>query len=160
MKPSIYKVTPLGLGQLFVMPKPSTDWLEDDIKYFKSLGIDKVVSLLEIHEEKKLGLEQEQAFCLKHNIKYVSFPIKDRGLPKAQELKPVVVSLLEELKSGKNISVHCRGGIGRTGILSCCLLIEHGLSPSEAIALVSKSRNCAIPDTEQQVAFIQQYVTK
>lgn len=157
MKPSLYKVTSVGKGTLYVMPKPSTEWLEDDILYFKQLGINKLLSLLEENEERELGLEKEKPICLDNNIEFSSFPIRDRGLPNLAELRPVLRQLIKQLKAGTNVSIHCRGGIGRTGIVSCCLLVESGLSALEAIDLVSSARQCSIPDTDEQKEFIKQY---
>lgn len=58
MIPSIFKVTKIGKGALYVMPRPSEIWFEEDIKYFSSINIDIVVSLLENSEAIELGLKK------------------------------------------------------------------------------------------------------
>lgn len=157
MKPAIYKVTNIGDGSLYVMPKPSRDSLDEDVAYFRQLGINKVLSLLEPAEEVELGLEHEKAICAENAIDFESFSVKDRGLPDRNDLKTMLPHLLEDIKSGKNVSIHCRGGVGRTGIFACCLLIESGLSADESIRLVSEARQRGVPDTQEQHQFVRDY---
>lgn len=59
MGPSLYPI-PLDLpGQLFLMAKPSTEWLAEDIAALGAMGLDGVVSLLTPPEAAELGLTQE-----------------------------------------------------------------------------------------------------
>jgi len=57
-------------------------------------------------------------------------------------------------KTGKNIAIHCRAGIGRTGLSASCLLICDGYSAEAAMDMVSAARGVQIPDTEEQFDFI------
>jgi ADP-ribosyl-[dinitrogen reductase] hydrolase len=59
-------------------------------------------------------------------------------------------SLRAILKKGQNILVHCRGGLGRAGMISARLLVEHGVEPEEAIAHVRAVRPDAIETREQE----------
>jgi len=60
MIPDIYEVTRVGDGALYVMPRPQSEWLEDDIRHFASMGVDLVISHLEKAEEAELGLAQDR----------------------------------------------------------------------------------------------------
>ena len=57
------------------------------------------------------------------------------------------------LRSGKNIVVHCKGGLGRAGMMAARLLAELGTDPDEAIKKVRRARSGAI-ETPAQVALI------
>lgn len=60
-------------------------------------------------------------------IEYYSFPIPDRCLPKSREYMCSVLSVLAENEErGRITAVHCRGGIGRTGMVVGCWLVESG----------------------------------
>lgn len=61
MIPDIYEVNKIKNGVIYVMPKPSSEWLEDDAKYISGIGVDVVISILEKAEEFELGLQQERA---------------------------------------------------------------------------------------------------
>lgn len=56
------------------------DWLEDEIRGWKTSGIDSVVSLLTEDEVAGLNLENEPKFCKAHGLRYFSFPVIDRGV--------------------------------------------------------------------------------
>ena len=34
----------------------------------------------------------------------------------------VIQKILKAMKDGKNVLVHCRGGIGRAGLVACCIV--------------------------------------
>ena len=139
------------------MPKPSSEWLQDDIQYFKSIHISKIVSLLASDEAKELGLTDEQHHCENMAIEFTNYPIEDRGLPQKSDFQQLVMKLEQEIQQGHNVAIHCRGGIGRAGLLSSCILIESGFTAEEAIDLVSNARKCTIPDTDKQTEFIMMY---
>ncbi len=61
------------------------------------------------------------------------------------------------LKVGKNIAVHCRQGIGRSSLISASLLIAGGANPESAWEHISQSRGRAVPDTEEQYAWVKSF---
>jgi len=73
-----------------------------------------VVSLLENDEADQLDLVDEPRAAAENGIRFISFPIPDRGVPASV---PAAVSLMASiavaLEEGKNVAVHCRQGIGR-----------------------------------------------
>jgi protein-tyrosine phosphatase len=54
------------------------------------------------------------------------------------------------LREGGRIVLHCRGGLGRTGLVAARLLIEFGMAPQEAIRRVRAARPGAIQTREQE----------
>ena len=86
MGPDIYNVQTIEKGQLSVMAKPvSGEWIEEEFSQISNYGIKKIVSLLEIAEERTVGLSDEKTLSEKNNMSFVSFPIPDRGLPSSIE---------------------------------------------------------------------------
>ena len=119
MLPTTYKVTELGKGVLSVMAKPVPgEYIEDEFSGFARLGINKIVCLLEDWEQKELGLAAEEELCIKNRIEYISFPIADRGIPKTEPALELAAKLNEDINAGKHVAIHCRAGIGRTGIIA------------------------------------------
>lgn len=100
MKPSTYRVASDTAGALYVMPRPSSDWLEEDIGTYRSLGIDKIVSLLTPEEAADLGLQQERVCCETEQIDYFQFPISDRGLPDSPDFLRLVTEVCKALADG------------------------------------------------------------
>jgi protein-tyrosine phosphatase len=154
MTPDIYKVNQIGEGILYVMPRPSSDWIQEDASYFCNMNINVVVSLLEKDEEFQLGLSNESNVLEGLGIEFVSYPIQDRGLPNPIVFGDFVTTVYSQLIAGKNVAIHCRAGIGRTGVLSSCLLVLDGYDAQAAIDMVSFARGIPVPDTTEQFDFI------
>lgn len=82
MKPNIYIVEKIGNGFLAVMAKPvAGEWIDDEFFGIAEAGIKQIVSLLEYSEAYELGLQNERQLAEQNHIAFVSFPIRDRGLP-------------------------------------------------------------------------------
>lgn len=159
MKPSIYLVADNLPGKLYIMPKPSGEWLKEDVEHYDLIGIDMIISMLERDEASELMLERQREVCKEQRLAFTQFPIVDRGLPEIEPFTSLVLKTIDNLKSGKNIAVHCRAGIGRSGIAVCSALLGFGYSPTDAMKLTSEARGVDVPDTEKQREFIGQMAT-
>jgi ADP-ribosylglycohydrolase len=95
---------------------------------------------------------------------YVRKPIPDHGVPPEAALMAQILSTLDDaLRKGRQVYVHCRAGIGRTGTVIGCHLIEHGgLQPAGALLRLNElwqgnSRAATwpdVPETEEQRDYI------
>ncbi|MEP3225717.1 MAG: hypothetical protein ABJO01_07070 [Parasphingorhabdus sp.] len=156
MKPSIYLVASKLPGNLFIMPKPSGEWLREDMAHYRAMGINTIISMLEPQEASELSLVDEGAICLESGMDFVQFPITDRGLPEPEPFQNLVADIITRLRNAEDVAVHCRAGIGRSGMAVCCALLGFDHSVEEAVALTSKARGVPVPDTAEQRAFIDQ----
>jgi len=152
MRPDIYKVVEIGKGFLAVMTKPvGGEWIEEEFHEISQFGIKCLVSLLEEHEIKELGLSSAPELCTSNGIHFINFPIKDRGVPLSHiKTFGVIEDVYRRISNGENTVIHCRAGIGRTGLLAASVLVKHGHSPNDAFRLVSKARGVDVPDTRDQ----------
>ncbi len=67
-------------------------------------------------------------------VEYLRKPIKDHGLPEARaHMREILDCVHDALRSRRKVYVHCRAGIGRTGTVVGCLLVERGLSGDAAL---------------------------
>ena len=148
-------------GRLALSSRPrGGDWLDDEIKHWKDAGISAVLSLLTKDEEGDLGLQNEAESVKAAGMKFLSFPIPDRQVPASDASVTAAIERLDaELTSGNNVLVHCRQGIGRTGLMAASLLIMKGLSPGAALENVSAARGAAVPETAEQRRWIDHYAT-
>ena len=146
-------------GRLAVASRPrGGDWLEDEIASWRRAGIDTVFSSLTPEEERDLDLADEGRQVRAHGMKFVSFPIPDRQVPSSEtELSAGLEKVDADLSSGKNVVVHCRQGIGRSGLIAACLLVSKGLDPESSVRSVSAARGTPIPETAEQRHWIDHY---
>jgi protein-tyrosine phosphatase len=113
------------------------------------------VSLLEADEAKQLNLADEAKVSEANGLRFISFPIPDRGTPSsAQETASMVALLSDALEAGENVGIHCRQGIGRSGLMATAVLAASGLDAERAIAVVSKARGQSLPETEEQRSWL------
>ncbi len=110
------------------------EWLEDEIASWAQAGADTIVSFLTDEEERDLELVGEETETVAHGMKFLSFPILDRHVPDSERKLASTLEMLDkDLTNGKNVVLHCRQGIGRTGLVAACLLLTKGLDPETAL---------------------------
>jgi protein-tyrosine phosphatase len=143
-------------GRLAISARPrGGDWLEDEIRAWRMAGLDVIVSLLTPEEMESLGLQQEAEISQKNGLEFLSLPIVDRSVPTLDSKTVEILDQIEAaLDQGKKITVHCRQGIGRSGLIAASLLVAKGTSPTAAVAQVGKVRRVVVPETPEQRAWI------
>jgi len=143
-------------GKLYVSSRPrGGDWLSDEAKNWRRGGIETVVSLLTQDEESELDIQGEAGEVAKQGMKFISFPIPDRGVPgSATSAFRMLDTVHGELERGRNVLIHCRQGIGRSGLVAASLLVLDGAEPQAAFDEVSKARGVRIPETADQEQWI------
>ena len=146
-------------GRIAIMPRPKGgDELPEELWGLRSAGAHIIVSLLTAAEQREVGLREEAARCRAAGLEYVSYPIEDRSIPStSQDLFLLVKSLDERLRKGKNIVIHCRAGIGRSGLVAACLMIHRGIPVDTAWQRLIDSRGCAVPDTPEQRDWVDRF---
>ena len=152
MGPTFYEIERIGSGFLAVMAIPIPgEWIDEELSGLHDAGLRQVVSLLEDHEAYELGLAEESTLCEKHGLSFVSYPIPDRGLPPAVEgFKNLTKAIYHESAGGRSTVVHCRAGIGRTGLMAAGVLLHAGFGVEEAFGRISEQRGVEVPDTQEQ----------
>jgi protein-tyrosine phosphatase len=146
-------------GKLAMAARPrGGDWLEDDVVEWKRAGIGTVLSLLTPEEEKEFDLRGEGEQARKRGLEFLSLPIPDMQVPRSEAtLARALEDVTKALSAGGNVLVHCRQGIGRTGLIAACLLIRSGMSPGAALETISAARGVAVPETAEQRDWIERY---
>jgi len=162
MATTLYWVPGSWKGKLALSARPrGGDWLEDEIRDWQHAGINLVVSLLTPQEETDLDLREEAAMVRANGMEFVAFPIEDREVPRSETALAKTLDKMDaSLAAGKNAVVHCRQGIGRTGLVGACLLVRKGMSPGAAVDAVSAARGIPVPETSDQREWIDHYAVE
>jgi len=159
MKPDIYQIEMIGSGVLAVMAKPvSGEWIEEEFLGIANEGIQHIVSLLEMHEAYEVGLQREKELSEINGMKYTSYQMQDRSVPKSVDIfSDFTKKLHHEIAGGENTVIHCRAGIGRTGLVAAGILLHCGFTPEAAFEHVSEKKGVKVPDTEEQENWLKSY---
>ncbi|TDU28376.1 cyclin-dependent kinase inhibitor 3 (CDKN3) [Panacagrimonas perspica] len=142
------------------MPRPRAgEWLQDEMRGLAQAGLDTVVSLLTAPEIRELDLVREAEHCEAAGLQFLSFPIPDRGVPaSAADLRAFVRSLADQVRAGRKLGIHCRAGIGRSGLVAACVLSDLGVATDALFPMLGKARRIAVPDTPEQEAWVRSFI--
>jgi hypothetical protein len=96
-----------------------------------------------------------QAVLLRHSI-------VDFGVPSPAGMRLTLDALDDALRVKGNVYLHCHGGIGRTGTVVGCLLVEQGCTAAQALDIIAAkwqvmAKRFAVPrspETQAQRDFI------
>ena len=127
-------------------------------------GIDTFIDLTEPGERPGYGsyLHRERRRRTRRST-YYRFPIADRDVPNKGAMKELLDLLDSEMNAGRSVYVHCFRGLGRTGTVIGCYLVNQGLSGSEALSRISELRKDVAgsfrksPETDIQRDFVRNW---
>ncbi len=123
-------------------------------------GIDSFIDLTEPQElAPYLPLLLERARVHGIVVTHQRFAIVDFDLPEQSTMHAALDAIDAALTGGHRVYLHCRGGLGRTGMAVGCYLVRHGRTGPEAVQQIqdycrtaSKRRSSPMsPETPAQV---------
>lgn len=133
-------------------------WVRDltmDLETIRVWRARVLVSLMETHEFNEVGvsLAELSRQAGKLGIEWIHAPIADGSTPDDQFMgrwRSIIPRLRSVLDEGGSVVFHCLGGLGRTGTMAACLLIELGAAPPDAVTAVRTARPGAIENSRQE----------
>lgn len=122
-------------------------------------GADLLVSLMEEHEYEELRIADLRDRAVDYGIEVLWFPVKDTQCPESEEeFAAAIGRVVGALREGQTVIIHCKGGLGRTGLTAAACLLSAGssLTADEAIRAVRRARAGAV-ENERQEEFVARY---
>lgn len=135
---------------------PDRSWDRDlgaDLAAIRAWGATALVSLIEDHEFEVLAVPDLPQAVQRAGLEWHHLPIMNRDAPyDAFEAQWVISGrqLRQRLRRGERIVLHCKHGLGRTGMIAARLLVELGEFPEAAVRLVRTARPGAIETLQQK----------
>lgn len=127
--------------------------LEMDLDAIQQWGAAMVITLVDARELQQLGVPALGDCVHSRGLRWHHRPIADLQAPD-EEFMAAWPALSAEARrvmaGGQRVLVHCRGGLGRAGLVAACLLVDAGMTPAQAIAALRQVRPGAIETRAQE----------
>lgn len=137
-----------------MMACPPARDLRQALAELATRGVTDIACMLTDADMQELGVTAEPDLCAAADISFLPYPIDDFGLPQMAPFTALIDRLAGLIAQGRHVCVHCRAGIGRSGMVAAGLLIRQGHSAADALAMVSAARGVSVPDTVEQAEFV------
>jgi hypothetical protein len=131
------------------------------LKRLHAAGIN---SFIDLTEEGELPPYRQ---LLSPDSEYRRFSIADCGVPNnVIDTRAALGAISDALSRGRRIYVHCRAGIGRTGLIVGCFLAERESNAKAGLKLLNRlwaqNERAAswprVPQTEEQADYVRQWL--
>jgi len=127
--------------------------LGEDLRVIRAWNATTVVTLIEDHEFRMLGVEAMQREVRALGMDWIHLPILDGSIPDHRFEDSWALNgpkMHARLDADERVLIHCRGGLGRTGLVAALFLVERGCEPHVAIRRVRAVRPHAIETSAQE----------
>ena len=133
---------------------------------FLDAGIRTFINLTEQHELSSYE-HTLQSLAAERGIEttHIRQSIRDYGTPRERsQMISILATIRDEITAGRPVYVHCWGGIGRTGTVAGCWLVEQGLTGDEALQRIAELRlgtpdgRHRSPESDDQCRYVREWV--
>jgi len=99
-------------------------------------------------------LLKREAELLGMVVNYKRVPIKDQNITTIDEINKCISFINESIQSGNKVYIHCLRGLGRTGMIVGCFLVDQGLTGKQALKKITDLRksllNSVLPSPQNK----------
>ena len=131
--------------------------LDADLAVLVEGQVTRLLSLLPDTELEWAGVGDLPARARAVGIDCRQFPVPDQAAPGLEDARELVRWCREGVAAGGRVVISCMGGLGRSGTIAACYLVEQGLSAPQAISAVRRARGPRAVETRSQEAFVAAY---
>ena len=110
--------------------------------------------LVNLHER-----QHAPSHLLRYGLSETHVPMPDFRAPTFSQLATALAAIHTAVSVGDRVAVHCGGGLGRSGTVAACYLIDLGRDWRTAVAAVRAVRPGAI-ETRAQLATITEFAER
>lgn len=146
-------------GQLYASPMPFGPYDPGNalLKIYKQRHIAFAIMLVTDAELEKKAKRDLLAIYKQNNIQPIRFPIADYTSPELHTFSKTVDQVSGYLRAGAHMAVHCNAGVGRTGVMACCIVRDiTGKTTGEAIEYVRQYMQTNM--TDEQMRLVDRFV--
>ena len=137
---------------------PDLHWLSDELAVGGCFPMDRAKTLAREHGIRAIiDLRQEdrddEEALRAAGIDFLHLPTADLQPASVQMLERGVEFAREHMRRGNKVLIHCQHGIGRSALLSLCVLVEDGREPLDALLHAKNAREIVSPSHSQYLGW-------
>ncbi len=120
----------------------------EEYQWLREQGIQLVISLSEAMPHRN-WINESGLFSM-------HLPIEDMQAPAQEQIERCMAAIEKGLANKLGVGLHCTAGLGRTGTMVACWLVQHDNLPArDAIARLRRLRPGSIETADQEDAIIE-----
>ena len=131
--------------------------LDADLQMLRAAGVSTLLLLVEDAELRRWGDPEIVDRGAAAGVRILRHPIPDGSPPGSLAELAAILAGIREGRGRGNVAVACMGGVGRSGTVAACALVDGGMSPDAAIATVRAVRHPTAVETEAQERFVSSF---
>ena len=120
---------------------------DSDLAFLKAKGVGTLVRLAEASKVRVTPSQLE-----KHGFWDLHEPVRDFTAPTQSQIDKIITFMKDSVSKGRPVGVSCGAGIGRTGTILACYLVNNSFTPEGAMNEVKQKRGAGIETNEQREA--------
>jgi len=128
--------------------------LDHDFALLRAVGVRRLILLVDDAELRQWSDLQIVDRGKTAGVAVLRHPIRDGQPPDSIVEMEAILGEIREGRASGNVAVACMGGVGRTGTVAACALIEGGMTAAKAIATVRAVRHPTAVETAEQERFV------
>ncbi len=157
----IYAVDVSAQAQLLLTPCPGTKEadLYSSLQELSHKNSPALITLMTSEELAENQLSELPKHAVTYDMQWFHLPLADDTVPDQaweERFQSALPRFIQLLNNGMNLSIHCKGGSGRTGLVAARIMLALGFELEEAISKIKAVRPNAFSVPAQQ-AYIQQF---
>jgi protein-tyrosine phosphatase len=133
--------------------------LDQDVALLRAVGVQRLLLLVDDAELRHWSDPAIVELARAAGVMVIRHPIPDGQAPGSIAEMRVILDEIREGRASGNVAVACMGGVGRTGTVAACALVQGGMTAAEAIALVRAVRHPTAVETVEQERFVRSFAT-
>lgn len=131
--------------------------LDDDLALLRGSGVRRLILLVDDAELRQWSDPRIVERGAIGGVEVIRHPIRDGRAPSSATEMRTILSEIRDGRASAGVAVACMGGVGRTGTVAACALVEGGMDAATAIATVRAVRHPTAVETAEQEAFVRAF---